>query len=196
MKNIRDIIPENIIKLRKQMGLTQIGLAKKINYSDKAISRWEKGEVLPDIETLENLAKVFNVPLSFLLEEHNENETLNTQQVPKNEIAFQALMVIAIWTIATILFVFAELYYNESIWQIFVWAVPVSTLVISYYNKKMKNKHLAFVCRTIFTWSLITCFYLQFLSFNAWIVFIVGIPLQAAILVSYLTKLEKKEKSK
>ena len=107
MKNIRDIIPENIIKLRKQMGLTQIGLAKKINYSDKAISRWEKGEVLPDIETLENLAKVFNVPLSFLLEEHNENETLNTQQVPKNEIAFQALMVIAIWTIATILFVFA-----------------------------------------------------------------------------------------
>lgn len=196
MKNIRDIIPENIIKLRKQMGLTQIGLAKKINYSDKAISRWEKGEVLPDIETLENLAKVFNVPLSFLLEEHNENETLNTQQVPKNEIAFQGLMVIAIWTIATILFVFAELYYNKSIWQIFVWAVPVSTLVISYCNKKLKNKHLAFVCRTIFTWSLITCFYLQFLSFNAWIVFIVGIPLQAAILVSYLTKLEKKEKSK
>ena len=51
------------------MGLTQVGLAKKINYSDKAVSRWEKGEVLPDIETLDALSKIFNVPLSYLIEE-------------------------------------------------------------------------------------------------------------------------------
>ena len=52
------------------MGLTQIGLAKKINFSDKAVSRWDKGEVLPDIETLESLAKIFGVSLTYMLEEH------------------------------------------------------------------------------------------------------------------------------
>ncbi|MBR2909831.1 MAG: helix-turn-helix transcriptional regulator [Clostridia bacterium] len=193
MKTLREIIPENLIKLRKQLGLTQVGLAKKINFSDKAVSRWEKGEVLPDIETLENLASIFNVPLSYLLEEHNENNSTPSNIVPKNEIAFQTLMVIAVWTIATTLYVFAELYYNVSLWQLFVWAVPVSTLVVAYFNRKRKNKHTTFACRSIFIWTLIASLYLQFISFNAWMLFLVGIPLQAATLVSYLATLQNKK---
>lgn len=193
MKSLREIIPENIIKLRKQQGLTQLGLAKKINYSDKAVSRWENSEVLPDIETLDNLAKIFNVPLSYLLEEHTESSEVNVS-VPKNEIAFKILMVIAVWTVTTILFVFGKLYYDKSIWQLFVWAVPVSVIVISYFNRKKKNKHVTFACRTILCWSLLTALYLQFLSFNAWIVFIIGVPIQAAIMVSYLATFIKKKK--
>ena len=74
MKNIREIISTNLIALRKQSGLTQVDLAKKLKYSDKAVSRWEKGEVVPDVETLENIAKVYNVPLTYLLKEHTEQK--------------------------------------------------------------------------------------------------------------------------
>jgi len=184
MKTLREIISDNITHLRKQQGLTQIGLAKKINYSDKAISRWEKGEVIPDIETLENLAKIFNVPLTYMIEEHNEIEE-GFQKVQKNEIAYQTLSGIAVWTIATILFVFIQLYYDKNVWQLFVWAVPATVIVLSHLNRKNKNRHLQFAFRTILCWSLITCFYLFYLPFNVWMVYLVGIPIQAAISVSY-----------
>ena len=71
MENIKEIIRKNIITLRKKQGLTQIDLAKQINFSDKAVSRWEKGEVVPDVETLQSLSNVFEVPLSYMIEEHN-----------------------------------------------------------------------------------------------------------------------------
>lgn len=59
MKSVSEIVISNLIKLRKKSGLTQIELSQKINYSDKAISRWEKGEVIPSIEVLEKLAEIY-----------------------------------------------------------------------------------------------------------------------------------------
>ena len=39
----------NIMSHRKRQGLTQAGLAEKLNYSDKAVSKWERGESIPEI---------------------------------------------------------------------------------------------------------------------------------------------------
>ena len=64
MKNTKEIIQQNLIALRKQNGLTQLELATKINYSDKAISRWEKGEVMPSVDILESLANVYGVQIA------------------------------------------------------------------------------------------------------------------------------------
>ena len=52
MKELREIIGENLTELRKQKGYTQISLAEKLNYSDKAISKWENGSSLPPIDIL------------------------------------------------------------------------------------------------------------------------------------------------
>ena len=70
MENLNIVIGTNIRNLRKLNGLTQEELAKKINYSNKAISRWESGEVIPDVETINNLCEVFNVPISTMFEEN------------------------------------------------------------------------------------------------------------------------------
>ena len=56
-------IGTNISNLRKRQGLTQAGLAEKVNYSDKAVSKWERGESVPDILTLVALAEVLGVKL-------------------------------------------------------------------------------------------------------------------------------------
>jgi len=175
------------------MGLTQVGLAKKINYSDKAVSRWEKGEVMPDIETLESLSKIFNVPLAYLIEEHFETKVEKKFGLTKNEILMQALTILIIWTIATIIFVYREITFNHVMWQIFIWAVPVTAVYMLYTNRKAKNKVINLVFRTVFCWSLLTCVYFQVLELNAWLIYIIGAPVQAAIIVSYFTKPKFKE---
>ena len=74
MEDLKIIFAQNLIMLRKQMKLTQIELAEKINYSDKAISKWERGESIPDVSVLLNLAKLFGVDIDFLVTEHNNTE--------------------------------------------------------------------------------------------------------------------------
>ena len=52
-EQVKARIGANIAYYRKQAGLTQVGLAEKLNYSDKAVSKWERGDSIPDVLTLE-----------------------------------------------------------------------------------------------------------------------------------------------
>ncbi len=63
---IRKTVAGNIAKYRKQMGMTQIDLSEKINYSDKSISKWERGDGIPDVPTLVQLAETFGVSVDSL----------------------------------------------------------------------------------------------------------------------------------
>lgn len=60
-------ISENIAVLRKQKGITQEELAKKLNISNQAVSKWESGKCCPDIEILPELASFFGVSIDILL---------------------------------------------------------------------------------------------------------------------------------
>ena len=74
MKKATEIVTENLIKLRKQFGFSQVELSQKINYSDKAISRWEKGQGYPDMEMLPSIANYFHVSIDYLFGYDNERE--------------------------------------------------------------------------------------------------------------------------
>ena len=67
MEDLKSIIAENITALRKGSSMTQIELAEKLNYSDKAISKWERGESVPDITVLKAIADMFGVTVDYLL---------------------------------------------------------------------------------------------------------------------------------
>lgn len=191
MKNIREIVANNIVTLRKQNGLTQIQLSEKINYSDKAISRWEKGEVLPDVETLQSLAGVFDVPIAYLLEEHQEENIPNCKH-NMNKVALTLVSICVVWLIATIIFAYLLGVYQYSWWQAFVWAVPVSALVGMYYNFKWGNRIVTMILMSVFVWTIVASFYLQFLSWNLWLLFLIAIPLQAVVTLSWFIKPRKK----
>ena len=64
-------IGANIAAYRKRAGLTQAGLAEKLNYSDKAVSKWERGESVPDVLTLAMLAEQFQLTVNDLLVDIN-----------------------------------------------------------------------------------------------------------------------------
>ena len=66
-EKLKTQIGSNIAACRKQCGLTQAELAQKLNYSDKAVSKWERGESVPDVMTLAQLAEILGVTLNTLL---------------------------------------------------------------------------------------------------------------------------------
>lgn len=56
-----------ITRLRKKNGWTQAGLAKRLDVTDKAVSRWESGQGYPDITIFPRLAEVFDVSIDYLM---------------------------------------------------------------------------------------------------------------------------------
>lgn len=192
MKNIRDTVKDNLIALRKQNKLTQMELAKKLNYSDKAISRWENGEVLPDVEILQSIADVYNIPLSYILEEKHPEDKKPKQMQKKYAVA--VLSILALWTAITVGFVYLNIVYNYTFWQIFVWGVPITCVFMLVFNAKWQNsKILSLIFWSILCWSLIASFYLQYLQYNLWLVFLIGVPVQACVVVGFLMPKEDKE---
>jgi len=68
-----------IAEMRKEQGLTQAELASKINVTDKAVSRWERGIGFPDINTFEPLANALGLSVIELIKsEKSGDATLST----------------------------------------------------------------------------------------------------------------------
>ena len=105
----RDIISKNILSLRKKHKLTQAELADKLNYSDKAISKWERGESLPDAEMLYNIAELFGVEIGYLFEEHEDNQPKEEKDKEDKELAKRELRAKLIFAVALAVIVFAIL---------------------------------------------------------------------------------------
>lgn len=58
---------EKLITLRKGRDLTQEQLAEQLNVSRQSVSKWENGQVIPEVEKIVELSKVFHVTLDYLL---------------------------------------------------------------------------------------------------------------------------------
>src|SRR5574344_2079628 len=102
MENLNEVISSNIAKYRKHSGLTQLSLAEKLNYSDKAVSKWERGESLPDAFMLYTLAELFGVTLNDLADE-NERRTVDyTPDKQKKHSLITSMAVGLVWLVASI----------------------------------------------------------------------------------------------
>ena len=138
MKDLNLIIGNNIKYLRKTNKLTQSELAEKLNYSNKAVSRWESGEVIPDVVTLNNICNLFNIPISNIFEENIESKKIKKTHFHSikigNRLTISLLAVLLVWFIATISYVVLLGVYNKSFWQIFIIAVPLSCIVAIVLN--------------------------------------------------------------
>lgn len=196
MKDIKNIIADNLISLRKQHKLTQNELAEKLNYSDNTISRWEKAEITPSVETLVQISEVYGVPLESLLRQNVIEEVAETNRAIKmKKLSTILLGVSVVWFFAVIAFIYMETFFNYNGWTLFVWSVPLSCLVLLGFNKYVNSRAYSFVFSTILIWSLITSLYLQFLKYNLFLIYFIGIPVQLSITI-YTFVRPKKHKEK
>lgn len=67
---------KTLLKLRKKLGFTQLELAKKLNVSDKTVSKWECGSGYPEITLLPTLSEIFGVPVDYLLKTNPKGITV------------------------------------------------------------------------------------------------------------------------
>ncbi len=198
MKDINLVIGTNIKELRKANKLTQYELAEKLNYSNKAVSRWESGEVIPDVTTLNAICELFNIPLSQMFEQNVTNTKVkkNYKLQMGNKLAISLLAILLVWFVAVIVFVNFQLTARINLWQVFVWAVPLSCIVAIVFNSIWGKPMFNYLIITVFIWSLITSIYVMLLKYNVWMIFLIGIPVQIAIILwSNITRNNLRNKS-
>ena len=172
-------IASNLIKLRLAAGMTQAELGEKLNYSDKSISKWERGDVTTDVFVLMQIADIFGVDVDYLLKPHNEIEPAIYNQ-PASEATSTTNMitlvtVLGIWTVA--LFVFVILWIcGMVVGLVFVYAVPVSLITLlvlnSVWNGGKKNRYII----AALVLSIIATVYLTFLRRNLWQLWLLAVP--------------------
>ena len=190
MKDIKPIIAKNLAYFRKENGLTQAQLAEKLNYSDKAISRWELGDTLPDINVLYQLCEFYGIDMNTLTGEDVEGAEIERRAQQGKPVVYRVCIALltmsAVWLAAILAFIYSGMLGGDYSWMAFIAALPISSVVIWFTGLKVP---MHFVVKTVntsfFNWSLILLFYLWFLTvgYNFWALFLIGIPIQAMIIL-------------
>lgn len=189
MKDIKSIIAGNIAALRTAHKMTQTELAEKLNYSDKAVSKWERAESIPDITVLAQISELFGVTVDYLIEEKHEKPVSPIKEIsPRkkyNRAIITGISILLVWFLATFIFVTTDIATTDLFghWLVFIYAVPASFIVWLVFNCIWFNKRRNFLIISLLMWSVLICAYLTALvfSFNIWLIFALGIPGQIII---------------
>jgi len=197
LEKLKEQIGTNIAVQRKRVGLTQAGLAEKLNYSDKAVSKWERGESMPDVLTLMQLAQQFEISVNDLLEDPNQlpgnpgklekamsqvSEKALRRKANKNVIL--GLSTTLVWFIALLIFVVISSFNLPFSWIAFFYAVPINAIVLLSLRSAWHDFRWNRVLISIIVWGFLISIYmtlLVFLHFNMWRLFLLGIPGEIAI---------------
>ena len=185
MDNVNSVIAKNLVTLRKKSNLTQLQLAEKLNYSDKAISKWEKGEALPNINVLMALADFYEVKIQDIVYEHKVVEPKKSKNRLRGILISLSSMMV--WLIATIMFValtYTE--FRDKAWYAFIIALPIFFLVITIFLAVWKNNLLASIFASLMVWSFILMISLILEEYQVWMVYLIGLPLQIIIVLAGL----------
>lgn len=188
LSELKLISASNIIKLRTEAGLTQAELGEKLNYSDKTISKWERGEAIPDAYVLTQMAEIFGVTVDYLLSSHDAWESPEQQAARQEEAGYSVNMIIAIsvlgvWTMALTIFVLLWLF-DIILWETFIVALPVSILtymvLICVFRRR---QHLQFVIAA-FVLSMFILLYFTLPMQKPWQLFLIAIPAEIIVFLS------------
>ena len=190
LSEIEKNISKNIKELRLNKGMKQSELGEALSYSDKTVSKWENGSSVPDVTALAEIAELFSVSVDDLLRENAVEKVTDKakekiQEDKANDIAMLCLSVLSVITIAVVIYVALMIIKRYKFWQVYVWAVPPSAVIIHKYNKAHANyKWLNAAALSVLNWGIITAIYLTILDYNVWPLFVLGIPLEAMIIIS------------
>ena len=189
---VRENIAKNIVLLRKAYNWKQSDLAEKLHYTDKAISKWERNESTPDVESLAEIARIFNVSVDFLFEDNHdvpEFEDKNTQFI--HAISSFVIFATTFYLIATVIFVYNFIINSPNkvaFWVSFVWATFISMLAAYVIIRKNKYRKAYPFLASACIWLALTTGYCQALVLgeNVWMIFLIGVPLQIGVVINKL----------
>lgn len=149
-EKLRKTIAENITYYRKRNNDTQQDLAEKLSYSDKSVSKWERGESTPDVIVLARMAELYHLSV---------NDYLQEKKVPKN--GFHRIMVVLlsvgiVWLVFSCLFVASKItgLLSDYAWILFIYAIAVSCLLCVVYARLWGGKALRCLAVSALVWAI------------------------------------------
>ena len=210
VEKLKEYVGANIAAYRKRAGLTQAMLAQKLNYTDKAVSKWERGESVPDVVTLASLAEFLGITVNDLLADPNAlpehtgavqqamgrvvEKTLKRKADKKVILCLSSLLV---WSVALLLYVIFSTLDVEKSWLAFFYAVPADAIVLLSLRSAWKDFRWNRALISAILWGSLLSLYVTLLvlaNFNAWRILLLGIPGQLAIFLWFrMFRAPKKE---
>lgn len=180
-EEIKKNFSNNLSRLRKENGLTQLALADKLNYSDKAVSKWEVGSVLPDVETLTNIADFFGTTVNDLI---YPNTTKKTHKIFLHNHKLITMLSIGLaWFVATIVYFILQISTDlPRIWLTFTLCVTVSMIILVVFSAIWFNKIAIILSVSGLAWSIVVNTFLICDSSSIWFIFVIGVVGQLLII--------------
>ena len=179
---------QNLINLRKTKNLTQLQLAEKLNYSDKAISKWEVGAVLPDVETLTHIAEFFGITVNDLIYRKRRSVL---REFYKNHLVITLFTFAMVWFLSTIIyFVLEHVTPLYRCWLTFIFTIPISSIVLVVFCSIWFKRIFTYLSTVMLIWGIVISVYLAINNPHLWFIFIIGIVGQLAF--SFLFIMKKK----
>ena len=207
-EELKVLVGSNIARLRKNCRMTQAELAERLNYSDKAVSKWERAESMPDIMTLMALAKEFGTTVNDLLSQPGEEASFSPEsdaqpepvQAPRQEEkprsrnpmrtadrkTIQTLSSVLVWVVALFIFLVTDSFGLEHGWLVFLLAVIANAIVLLSLRSAWQLYGINRILVSIIMWGALLFFYLTIWltwQINVWRVFLMGLLGQTAILL-------------
>lgn len=202
----------NISYYRKICGLTQSALAEKLNYSDKAISKWERGESVPDVYVLHLMTDIFGCSLNELtgLEDKDRENEKALDELSKQR-QFKRIMITAlstglVWLVASVIYFVTDMIVNgiydlgmNDFVIVFLYAVPVSFIITLIFSKLWGRIWQQAVSVTGILWSSVISLAVSFNVFNfaeksAYKIFFAAAVFQVLIVLWYVMRKKSSKK--
>lgn len=196
-EKLKKQIGANIAAYRKRLGWTQAGLAEKLNYSDKAVSKWERGESVPDVLILCQLAELYQISMNDLVVDPNAlpdnpgtvervmgkavEKTLKHKADKRIILALSSLLV---WFVALLIFVLLSSFDIPKTWMAFVFAIPANAIVLLSLRSAWHDFRWNQILISAIVWGGILSVYMilmVYFQINMWKLFLLGIPGQIAV---------------
>ena len=177
---LRKTVAKNIAQYRKAHHDTQLDLATKLNYSDKSVSKWERGESLPDVYILRQIAELYGVSVSALIGEIQPPK----ESKPHYHMFILLLSLALTMAVATLLFsMFMICKVDYPAWMFFVYALPVCSIICIVFTSLWWGILWQGVSVSALIWTLGLSLYLSFELENVSLIFLVCAALQVLTLL-------------
>lgn len=162
MDDLKVTIAKNLTELRSAAHLTQLQLAEKLNYSDKAVSKWERGEAIPDIRVLIKIADLYNISIDDIVTPKKEKSIKPKMNTFKKRVLITLLSVGLVWFVATVIFmiVFFISSIEKYAWLTFICAPFASAIVLTVFSVKWGNRITNAISSSLVVWTAVVIFHI------------------------------------
>lgn len=199
--NKQELLAKNLAYYRKASGLTQLELADKFNYSDKSVSKWERGEGFPDIFVLKSLADFYGITVDDFYQ--SEHKAVKVSQNKKRKQTYLKLLSIGInWLVTVLTFFLLNTLLSRfapdapfESWLTFIYGTLTTGIILLVWEFIYHNRFLRMIAASIIIWTAALSLFLTFLvvmNLPLPLLFIVAIPLEVLEVIWYLFRRNRK----